>query len=69
MTELEVFFHACIMNIKDAIMAKGAAKDEELFIVHTIDLAHREFLKKIQEEIKNQTPAAPQGPGGIKHSE
>ncbi len=68
MTELEIYLHATTQTIKDALMSKGLSTDIEFFIAALCDTSHREFLKKVGEEIKNREVPAPTGPGGLHHS-
>ncbi len=68
MTELEVYLHGTIGDIKDALMSKGLSSDVDFIIANLCDTAHRIYLSHIRDDIK-ATMEAPKGPGGIHHQE
>ncbi len=65
MTELEVYLHGTIQNIKDALMTDGLASDAEFLIANLCDSAHKVFLGHLNKEIQKTLT----GPGGVHHEE
>ncbi len=68
MTELEVYLHGTIQDIKDALMAKGLSSDTDFIIANLCDTSHRIWLQHIHDDIKSHLEA-PTGPGGVHHGE
>ncbi len=67
MTKLEIYLHATLQQCRDVIdLSGGASTDEQLMICKLADDGHREYLRKLGEEIARKAPA---GPGGVKHGE
>ncbi len=67
MTDLEVYLHSTLDDVRELILAGGAGNEKLYAALHLCDMAHKKYMEAIGKEI--QTRMAPTGPGGIHHGE
>lgn len=70
MTDLEIYLHGTIEDIKSALMVKGLSTDVDFLIAGLCDNADRLYRKRLAKAVdENPDTKAPEGPGGVKHNE
>ncbi len=67
LTDLEIYLHATLEDVKQLVLASGASNDKLLVALHLIDTADKHYMKKLGDYVEDHI--APTGPGGIHHQE
>lgn len=65
LTDLEIYQHAALEDVKQLILASGASTDKLVVALHIIDTAHNRYMTKLGDYVEDNV--APSGPGGIHH--